>query len=71
VVKNHLELKNAQRVTVDGNLLENNWAAGQSGYSIMLTPRNSGSAPWTRVQNVTFTNNIVRHVPAVVKHLRL
>ena len=66
VVKNHLELKNAQRVTVDGNLLENNWAAGQSGYAIMLTPRNSGSAPWTRVQNVTFTNNIVRHVPAVV-----
>jgi hypothetical protein len=66
VVKNHLELKNAQRVTVDGNLFENNWAAGQSGYAIMLTPRNSGSAPWTRVQYVTFTNNIVRHVPAVV-----
>lgn len=66
VVKNHFELKNAQRVTVDGNLFENNWAAGQSGYAIMLTPRNSGSAPWTRVQNVTFTNNIVRHVAAVV-----
>ena len=62
----HLELKNAQRVTVDGNLLENSWAAGQSGYAIVLTPRNSGSAPWTRVQNVTFTNNIVRHVAGVV-----
>jgi hypothetical protein len=66
VVKNHFELKNAQRVTVEGNVLENNWAAGQAGYSIMLTPRNSGSAPWTRVQNVTFTNNIIRHVAAVV-----
>jgi hypothetical protein len=66
VVKNHFELKNAQRVTVEGNVFENNWAAGQAGYAIVLTPRNSGSAPWTRVQNVTFTNNIVRHVPAVV-----
>jgi hypothetical protein len=66
VVKNHFELKNAQRVTVEGNVFENNWAAGQAGYSIMLTPRNSGSAAWTRVQNVTFTNNIVRHVAAVV-----
>jgi hypothetical protein len=66
VVKNHFELKHAQRVTVEGNVFENNWAAGQAGYSIMLTPANSGSAPWTRVQNVTFTNNIVRHVAAVV-----
>ena len=66
-VKNLLELKNAARVTVDGNILENSWSAGQAGYAIMLTPRNSnGSAPWTRVQDVTFTNNIVRHVAAVV-----
>ena len=65
-VKNTLELKNAARVTVDGNLLENSWAAGQAGYAIVLTPRNSGSAPWSRVQDVTFTNNLVRHVAAVV-----
>ena len=32
----------------------------------MLTPRNSGAAPWTRVQDVTFTNNVVRHVAGVV-----
>ena len=66
VVKNTLELKNAQRVTVDGNVIENCWSAGQAGYAIVLTPRNSGSAPWTRVQDVTFTNNIVRHVAGVV-----
>jgi hypothetical protein len=66
VVKNHFELKNAQHVTVEGNVFENCWAAGQAGYSIMLTPRNGGSAPWTRVQDVTFTNNIIRHVAAVV-----
>jgi hypothetical protein len=66
VVKNTLELKNAQRVTVDGNVLENSWSAGQYGYAIVLTPRNSGKAPWTRVQDVTFTNNIVRHVAGVL-----
>ena len=66
VVKNTFELKNAQRVTVDGNILENCWSAGQYGYAIVLTPRNSGSAPWTRVQDITFTNNIVRHVAGVV-----
>ncbi len=66
VVKNSFELKNAAHVTVDGNLFENCWAAGQSGYALMLTPRNSGNAPWTRVQDVTFTNNIVRRVAGVV-----
>ena len=65
MVKNTFELKNAQRVTLDGNLLENCWSAGQYGYAIVLTPRNSGSAPWTRVQDVTFTNNVVRHVAGV------
>jgi hypothetical protein len=53
-------------VSVEGNLLEYCWAAGQAGYSIVLTPRNDGRAPWTRVQDVTFTHNIIRHVTAVV-----
>ena len=39
-VKNLIELKNAQRVTIDGNVLEYNWSGGQSGHAIMLTPRN-------------------------------
>src|SRR4029453_125005 len=66
VVKNHFELKNAEHVTVEGNVFENCWAAGQAGYSTLLTPPNSGSPPWTRGQDVTFTNNIIRHVAAVV-----
>ncbi|MGE3706906.1 MAG: carbohydrate-binding protein, partial [Vicinamibacterales bacterium] len=62
-VKNLLELKNAQRVRVDGNVFEYNWAAAQIGYAILLTPRNQdGGAPWTIVRDVQFTNNIVRHV---------
>jgi hypothetical protein len=64
-VKNLLELKNAQRVTIDGNVLEYNWLAGQQGHAILLTPRNqSGTAPWCVVRDVTFTNNTVRHVAA-------
>jgi Carbohydrate binding module (family 6) len=65
-VKNLIELKNAQRVVFDGNVLENNWQAGQVGYAVMLTPRNQdGRAPWSTVQHIRFTNNVVRHVAAV------
>ena len=67
VVKNLFELKNAERVTVDGNVIENIWAAGQYGYALVLTPENSGGkATWARVKNVTFTNNIVRHAPGAI-----
>lgn len=61
-VKNLLELKNAQRVLIDGNLLENNWGDAQNGYGVLFTVRNQdGTAPWSNVSDVTFTNNIVRH----------
>ena len=61
-IKNLFELKNAQRVLIDGNVLENNWADAQNGYGILFTPRNQdGTAPWSVVRDVTFTNNIVRH----------
>ena len=61
-VKNLLELKNAQRVLVDGNILEYNWVNAQTGFAVLLTPRNqSGRCPWCVVQDVTFTNNVVRH----------
>jgi hypothetical protein len=61
-VKNLFELKNAQRVTFDGNVLEYNWGDGQDGSAMLITPRNqSGAAPWTVVQDVQITNNVVRH----------
>jgi carbohydrate binding protein with CBM6 domain len=69
-VKNLLEFKNAQRVIVDGNVLENNWQAAQVGYAILFTPRNQDhTAPWSVVQQIQFTNNIVRHVAAAVNIL--
>ncbi|HXE79123.1 MAG TPA: Ig-like domain-containing protein [Vicinamibacterales bacterium] len=61
-VKNLFELKSAQRVKVDGNVMENNWVHAQSGYAVLFTPRNQdGRAPWTVVRDVEFTNNLVRH----------
>ena len=69
-VKNLFELKNAQRVTVDGNLFEYNWADAQEGVAILSTVRNQeGSAPWSVVQDVTFSNNIVRHASTGVSIL--
>ncbi|MEW6127522.1 MAG: PKD domain-containing protein [Acidobacteriota bacterium] len=69
-VKNIFELKNAQRVLIDGNVFENNWVESQNGTAILFTPRNQdGRAPWTVVQDVTFTNNIVRHTAAGVNML--
>jgi hypothetical protein len=44
VVKNHLELKNAVRVLIEANLMENTWGGfSQSGYSILLTPKNQAT----------------------------
>jgi hypothetical protein len=65
-VKNLLEFKSAQNVLVEGNYIQNNWAAGQQGYAILFTPRNqSGTAPWTVVKNITIQNNVIRHVAGV------
>ena len=65
-MKNLIELKNAQRVVIDGNIIEYNWAAAQTGYAIVFTPRNQdGRAPWSVVQQVEVTNNVIRHVASV------
>jgi hypothetical protein len=63
-VKNLFELKNARRVVVDGNLFEYNWTDAQSGYAILFTPRTSGGTT-AAIEDVQFTNNVVRHVAAV------
>ncbi|MDX2031926.1 MAG: hypothetical protein SF339_14720 [Blastocatellia bacterium] len=71
-VKNLFELKNAQRVLIDGNLFEHNWTMAQNGIAILFTVRNQdGSAPWSVVQDVTFTNNILRKVAGGINILGL
>ena len=70
VVKNHFELKNAQRVLLEGNIFENNWGGfTQNGKSIVLTPRNNFSpvlkahtCPLCKVTDVTIRYNTISHV---------
>jgi hypothetical protein len=70
VVKNLFELKNARRVTVQQNVFESNWQAGQAGYAIVFTPRNSGGlCTWCTVEDVDFSYNIVRHSAAGINLL--
>jgi hypothetical protein len=61
-VKNLAEFKNAQRVLVEGNLMENNWAQAQDGHAVLFTPRNQdGNCSWCTVSNITFRYNVVQH----------
>lgn len=61
-VKNLFELKNAQRVLVQGNVFEQNWAHAQTGFAVLFTPRTeNGTAPWSKVHDVTWEHNIIRH----------
>jgi hypothetical protein len=69
IVKNHFELKNAQRVLFDSNLLEDTWGGySQSGYSVVLTPRNQEGefggnvCPLCKVTDVTVRYTIISHV---------
>jgi hypothetical protein len=69
-VKNLFELKNARRVTIDRNVFENNWVDAQAGSGILFTVRNdNGTAPWSTIEDVTFTNNIVKNSPSAVNLL--
>jgi Putative Ig domain len=67
IVKNHFELKNAQRVLFEGNILENVWGGfSQSGYSIVLTPKNqhqgtTNICPICQVTDVTIRYNQISH----------
>ena len=61
--KNLLELKAGQRVLVEANVFENNWADAQNGFAFVWWSLNAdGTAPWTATQDITFRYNVVRNV---------
>ena len=61
-VKNLLEIKMGRNIVIDGNVLENSWGDAQIGYAVLFTVRNQdGKAPWATIENVSFTNNIVKN----------
>lgn len=69
-VKNLFELKNARRVLVEGNVMENSWADAQRGFAVLFTVRNQdGGAPWSAIEDVTFRNNTVRRAGAGINVL--
>ena len=69
IVKNLFELKNAQRVLFEGNVLENVWGGfSQTGFAILLTPANQDNAcPVCRVTDVTIRYNKIRHCASVLQ----
>ncbi|MGQ0643797.1 MAG: Ig-like domain-containing protein [Gemmatimonadaceae bacterium] len=61
-VKNLLELKQAVRVLIEGNILEGSWVDGQTGMAVVLKSTNqNGGAPWATTSDVTFRYNVVRN----------
>lgn len=67
IVKNHFELKNAQRVLFEDNLLENTWGGfSQTGFSILLTPKNQeNKCPACQVTDVTIRSIKISNVGSV------
>ena len=62
VVKNNLEFKSAKRALVDGNLFENVWVSGQTGFSTMLTPRTGQGGLLAVVNDIMISNNVYKNV---------
>jgi hypothetical protein len=68
IVKNLFEMKNAQRVLFEDNILENSWGGfSQTGFGIVVTPKNqegrSGSlCPMCAVTDITIRNCKISHV---------
>jgi hypothetical protein len=68
IVKNFVELKNAQRVLIDGNIMDDTWGGfSQVGFAILLSPKNPGSTspcPICQVTDVTIRYDSISHVGA-------
>ena len=65
VVKNLFELKNAKRVLLDSNIMENTWGGfTQVGFAIVLTPKADGKCTICQVTDVTIRYNRISHMAA-------
>ena len=65
--KTHFEIKNAQRVLIDGNEFDNSWVAKSDQRGQALNLRTQGSLggqqiTWAACQDITITNNIFHDV---------
>ena len=68
IVKNLFELKNAQRVLIEGNVLENTWGGfSQAGFGMVIGPKNQAIGtrnvcPLCQVTDVTIRYQTISHV---------
>src|SRR5215475_10601157 len=68
IVKNLFELKNAVRLLLEGNVLENTWGGfSQAGFAILLGPKNQAIGtrnvcPDCKVTDITIRYNTISHV---------
>lgn len=62
-VKNLLEIKNGQRIIIDGNVFENSWVDGQNGVAISFKSSNQNDGvgcPQCFGGDILFSNNIIK-----------
>jgi hypothetical protein len=74
IVKNLFELKNAQRVLLEANIMEDSWGGfSQDGFGIVITPVNQTSAagvgmcPLCQVTDITIRYNTISHVASGIQ----
>jgi hypothetical protein len=60
--KNLVEFKNARRVLIEGNVIENSWAQSQLFAFTMFSVNQNGGCSWCVVEHVTIRNNLLRNV---------
>jgi hypothetical protein len=61
-VKNLFEMKNGQRVLVEGNVFDGSWSDAQSGHAWNIKSANqSGNCNWCVTQHVTLRYNLIRN----------
>jgi hypothetical protein len=61
--KTIIETKNARRMLIEGNVIENVWADAQVGFALLLKSENqSGTAPWSQSTDLTVRYNRIRNV---------
>lgn len=59
--KNLLEMKNAGRVLIEGNVLENSWTDAQTGFGVLFKSSNDqGNCDWCQTTDITYRRNMLR-----------
>ena len=68
IVKNLFELKNGQRILLEGNVFDNSWGGfSQVGFALLLTPKNPGQCASCTVRDVTVRYSKFSHTGAAMQ----